>query len=229
MSLALRKATGKIVAFVDDDTQWPNEMILQYLVAAFEDPAVGGVTGRQNALIPVERRSASVITASEVMTMRALQGSGDSNAIMYAAEGTVVCLTGRTMVVKAEAVQTEEFHFALTHQTWKGKIINTGDDGFVTHWLLNHGWKLAFQNAPEAEIFTLTESGSRFAKQLVRWRRAGFRDAIIMLCLEPGFYRSFRRNPGYALNRTLFILKPLTTTLHLIAWSRCVYEWPRIA
>ncbi|PGH27910.1 hypothetical protein AJ80_00460 [Polytolypa hystricis UAMH7299] len=229
MSLALRKATGKIVAFVDDDTQWPSDMVLQYLVAGFQDPTVGGVTSRQSALVPTPRRNASTVTASEVMTMRALDGASDSNAILYAAEGTVMCVTGRTMVAKAEAVQTDEFDFALTHQTWNGRVINTGDDGFVTHWLRNHGWNLAFQSAPEAEIFTLTESGSRFLKQLVRWRRSGFRDFIALICFEPGFRRIFKKHPRYAVKSVLFILKPLTTALHLIAWSQCLYNWPYIA
>jgi hypothetical protein len=47
MSLALQKASGSIVVYVDDDTHWPSERVLPYLLAGFNDPSVGGVTGRQ--------------------------------------------------------------------------------------------------------------------------------------------------------------------------------------
>lgn len=47
MSLALRKAAGKVVVYVDDDTYWPSNKVLPSLLAGLEDPAVGGVTSRQ--------------------------------------------------------------------------------------------------------------------------------------------------------------------------------------
>lgn len=47
MTLALQKAKGKIVAFVDDDTYWPTNEVLPHLLAPFENPGVGGATGRQ--------------------------------------------------------------------------------------------------------------------------------------------------------------------------------------
>lgn len=47
MSLALKKASGKIVAYVDDDTYWPSNKVLPYLLAGFNDLAIGGVTGSQ--------------------------------------------------------------------------------------------------------------------------------------------------------------------------------------
>ena len=47
MSLALDKATGSIITYVDDDTYWPTNKVLPHLLAGFHDPAVGGVMGRQ--------------------------------------------------------------------------------------------------------------------------------------------------------------------------------------
>lgn len=47
MSLAIKHATGRIVAYVDDDTYWPSSKVLPYLLAGFEDPGVGGVGGKQ--------------------------------------------------------------------------------------------------------------------------------------------------------------------------------------
>lgn len=47
MALATREATGDILCFVDDDTVWPSNEVLPYLLAGFENPKVGGVVGRQ--------------------------------------------------------------------------------------------------------------------------------------------------------------------------------------
>lgn len=47
MTLAIRKATGRIIALCDDDTYWPSNKVLPYLLAGFEDPKVGAVGGNQ--------------------------------------------------------------------------------------------------------------------------------------------------------------------------------------
>lgn len=47
MALAVKEASGDILCFVDDDTIWPTDKVLPYLLAGFEDPKVGGVVGRQ--------------------------------------------------------------------------------------------------------------------------------------------------------------------------------------
>lgn len=43
----IEASTGKILALVDDDTFWPQPMVLSYLLVPFEDPTVGGSTGTQ--------------------------------------------------------------------------------------------------------------------------------------------------------------------------------------
>lgn len=47
MACAAREATGDILCFVDDDTVWPTNKVLPYLLAGFENPNVAGVVGRQ--------------------------------------------------------------------------------------------------------------------------------------------------------------------------------------
>jgi hypothetical protein len=160
--------------------------------------------------------------------MRALATSSDSNASLYASEGTVWCLTGRTMVARAEALQSEAFYHALTHEIWRGKSINTGDDGFVTHWLRNRGWRLAFQSAPEAEVFTLVENGPTFVKQLVRWRRSGFRTYLRLVLSEPGFRQLYLEHPGFALKSVQLLIQPLGTALRAVAWFQSIRYWPHL-
>lgn len=179
--------------------------------------------------------------------MRALASSSDSNETAFVADGTVWCLTGRTMVVRAEALQPQhlqpqhikngnnedddenDFCHALTHETWAGKPINTGDDGFVTHWLLNRGWRITFQSAPEAEVLTLVEDAPNFARQLVRWRRSGFRTHSRLILHEPGFWALRRVYPGFAVKCARFLVRPLSTLILFSAWVDAIWRSPHVA
>ena len=171
--------------------------------------------------------------------MRALASSSDSNETAFVDDGTVWCMTGRTMVVRAEALQRQhtktdnsdenDFCHALTHETWAGKPINTGDDGFVTHWLLNRGWRITFQSAPEAEVLTLVEDAPNFARQLVRWRRSGFRTFLRLILYEPGFWALRKVYPGFAVKCVRFLVRPLSTLILLAAWVDALWRSPRVA
>jgi cellulose synthase/poly-beta-1,6-N-acetylglucosamine synthase-like glycosyltransferase len=52
MALSVEKSSGDILCFVDDDTVWPTDKVLPYLLAGFEDPKVAGVVGRQRQVTP---------------------------------------------------------------------------------------------------------------------------------------------------------------------------------
>lgn len=133
------------------------------------------------------------------------------------------------MLARAEALHNDKFCYDLTHETWRGKLINTGDDGFVTHWLLNQGWRLAFQSAPEAEVLTLVESAPGFVKQLVRWRRSGFRTYLRLVLHEPGIKKFQQDYPGFAIKIIRFLVKPLSTLIHAVAWLLTIRSYPYIA
>lgn len=47
MVVGVQEAQGKILALVDDDAFWNTTEVIPYLLAPFEDPKVGGVTGKQ--------------------------------------------------------------------------------------------------------------------------------------------------------------------------------------
>ncbi|KAJ1333162.1 N-acetylglucosaminyltransferase [Microdochium nivale] len=229
MSLAIKHATGRIVAYVDDDTYWPSSKVLPYLLAGFEDPGVGGVGGKQSAFVPATRRAAGVITASEVASIRALSGSASANADSYAKEGVVWCLPGRTLLARAEGLPIDDFCHALTHEYWGSKQINTGDDGFITHYLMKRGWKLAFQSAPESEVLTLVEPAENFIKQLVRWRRSGFRTYLTLVLHDPGLWTLYSWYPGFSKLVLRFLLRPITTVVHSVAWAHAFYSHPKFA
>ncbi|RYP79600.1 hypothetical protein DL770_006601 [Monosporascus sp. CRB-9-2] len=233
MKLALEKATGSIVAFVDDDTIWPTEKVLPFLIAGFEDPEVGGVAGKQrqalHAFIPAERQDPNTVTPWEVAAMRFLSSYNHGTAAQYAADGGVFCLVGRTMLARAKAVQNPEFLHALTNEFWRGKKINTGDDSFMTRWLHTRGWKFRIQDAPEAEVLTIVERDATFVKQLVRWRRSGFQGFVRRLTYEPGFFEIYKKQPYFARKLLQALFGPLIILIHLWAWATCIRDTPLIA
>ncbi|RYO92283.1 hypothetical protein DL766_001774 [Monosporascus sp. MC13-8B] len=67
--------------------------------------------------------------------MRLLNGYNHGTAAQYAADGGIFCLVGRTMLARVKAVQNPELLDTLTSEFWRGKNINTSDDGFLTRWL----------------------------------------------------------------------------------------------
>ncbi|RYP64535.1 hypothetical protein DL771_008724 [Monosporascus sp. 5C6A] len=215
MKLALEKATGSIVAFVDDDTIWPTEKVLPFLIAG--------------AFISAERQDPNIVAPWEVAAMRFLGSYNQGVAAQYAADGGVFCLVRRTMLVRAKAVQNPEFLHALTHEFWRGKKINTGDDSFLTRWLHTKGWKFCIQNAPEAEVFTMVERDATFVKQLVRWRRSGFQGFIRRLTYEPGFFKVYKKQPYFARKLLQALFGPVIILIHLWAWATCIRDTPLIA
>ncbi len=48
----IEAAAGTILALVDDDTFWPHDMVLRYLLAPFEDKNVGACGGAQKCVSP---------------------------------------------------------------------------------------------------------------------------------------------------------------------------------
>lgn len=102
------------------------------------------------------------------------------------ADGGCFCMVGRTMMVRAEIVTDPRFMYAITTDTWCGKLLNTGDDVFITRWLQTEGWDIAIQNAPEAEITTIVFDNASFLRQLVRWQRSAIQSFLTIVFFQPG-------------------------------------------
>ncbi|GKT73778.1 polysaccharide synthase [Colletotrichum tofieldiae] len=90
------------------------------------------------------------------------------------------------MIVRAEIAMDPRFIHAITTDTWCGKLLNTGDDVFLTRWLQNEGWDIAVQNAPEAEIKTIVFDDCNFLRQLIRWQRSAIQSFLTTIFYQPG-------------------------------------------
>ncbi|KAF5684978.1 beta-lactamase-like 1 [Fusarium denticulatum] len=220
MALAVREATGDILCFVDDDTVWPSNNVLPYLLAGFENPTVGGV---------VERQNPDALTPWEVAAIRKLSSNNEKQMLLHASGGGIWCLVGRTMLLRTAAVKSGTFLDDLKNEIFGGGLLQTGEDSFITRWLRRNGWELFHQDAREAEVFTEVKGDSTYVGQLIRWRRNGFQAFINQLFIDPGFRRIYKRDAYFARKLAEEFGRPLITLIHLVGWGLAIMNSPRIA
>ncbi|KAI0483722.1 nucleotide-diphospho-sugar transferase [Xylaria cf. heliscus] len=198
-------STGSIIAFVDDDVLW-NPDTLQHLLAPFQQPDVGLVGGPVESYVPKDRQDASVISAYEVAALRNRTKRRNGNKASYSLEGSAsFTVSGATMLLRAEIVKERDFQNAFRTEMFAGVQQNTGDDAFVTRWVLfqhlqegrkaRQQWKLGMQFTPEATVSTTLITDSRFIDQMKRWSRTGLRLRIICLFRDPGLRTFWRAKP----------------------------------
>lgn len=174
MVLGIQRAQGSLIVFADDDVIWPPEL-LQHVLACFENEQVGGVGCLQS---PQSGRhtQANIWTDLEMLrvSQRMIQISAN-----FAFDGSVTCLSGRTAAYRAEILKANDFVRAFTKDFWCGRyLLDSGDDVFITQWVLSTGWKLALQTSPAATIRMTCTSTSRHLLQLLRWARNSKRGQI---------------------------------------------------
>ncbi|KAF7350635.1 Glycosyltransferase family 2 [Mycena sanguinolenta] len=185
MDVGIEAARGSVVAFVDDCVFWQQPAaILPSLLAPFEDYAVGGVVGRQSAHIAPERRDPSVVTAAERVSP--LTGAAGASR------------AGRALI-RTAILKDADFRWALTNDMWMGNALNTGDDSFITRWMIKRGHKMSIQDAPEAEISKVVMRDTKvYAKQTIRWQRTSLQTCTSLVLIDPGFRALWRQYPYLA-------------------------------
>jgi cellulose synthase/poly-beta-1,6-N-acetylglucosamine synthase-like glycosyltransferase len=143
---------------------------------------------RCSAYIAPERRNPSIVTAAEVAALKYMNANQMLQAARFAADGGCWCLEGRTFFARSSILKAADFRYALTHDMWMGKALNTGDDSFFTRWMITHGWKMCIQDAPEAEISKVVMQDTKvYAKQTIRWQRTSLQTCTSLVLLDPGF------------------------------------------
>ena len=60
----------------------------------------------------------------------------------------------------------------------------SGDDKFMTRWVVKRGWKMRMQLSPECTLATTFKADGKFFKQILRWTRNTWRSDFKSLVLE---------------------------------------------
>lgn len=179
MVKGIKEVTTDIIVFADDDAIWP-PTLLPYVLACFEDQKVGGV-GTSQRVQPV----GSKFTVWEVLAAFRLTIRNIEIAASTHIDGGVCCLSGRTAAYRTVILKDPEFIHGFTHDYWLDRYhLNSGDDKFLTRWMVSHGWSTYIQCCKEAELLSTMKPNWRFLKQVLRWTRNTWRSDMRSLFTE---------------------------------------------
>ncbi|PWN38098.1 polysaccharide synthase [Meira miltonrushii] len=159
-----------IIVFADDDAIWPPTM-LPWVLACFEDQSVGGVGTSQRVKPQGYKMTVWETLAAFRLSIRNFEIAASTHI-----DGGVPCLSGRTAAYRTVILKDPAFLHEFTHDYWLGKyLLNSGDDKFLTRWLVYNGWKTYIQVCPQAELLSTMKPDWRFLKQVLRWTRNTWR------------------------------------------------------
>ncbi|ORY01102.1 hypothetical protein K493DRAFT_298565 [Basidiobolus meristosporus CBS 931.73] len=182
----IRHTTTEILVFADDDAIWP-PTCLEYMLACFEDRRMGGV-GTSQSVKPVgKHQTVWEVLAGFRLTQRNIEVAASTHI-----DGGVCCLSGRTAAYRTSILKDPAFIHNFTNDFWLGKYqLNSGDDKFLTRWMVRHGWNTYVQVCPEAELLSTFKNNWRFLKQVLRWTRNTWRSDIRSLFTERVIWHRF--------------------------------------
>ncbi|MCJ1356796.1 MAG: hypothetical protein MMC33_006792 [Icmadophila ericetorum] len=209
----------KICVLADDDVMWPPNL-LAWLLAPMENPSCGGVGTSQR----VQR----MLNPSFIQRIWGFLGAlyierrnFDCAACNWI-DGGLPCISGRTAAYRAEILQNQDFLDGFINERWGQKPLKAADDNYITRWLVNHGWEIAFQFHPEVEVVTTLEENRKFLLQCLRWSRSNWRSNLTSLFVERNVWQ---RQPWstYAVFLTTLTHWALLSDICLIYF--CPSEW----
>ncbi|KAK5631100.1 hypothetical protein RRF57_006815 [Xylaria bambusicola] len=226
----INEAKGRIIALVDDDAFWIQEILIN-LLAPFQVEDVGLVGGPIESYVPSERKDSAVITGWEVAALRARSKREGGNKAFYMRDGsTNFTVSGATMLLRSEILKEPVFQTEFTGETFMGQRMNSGDDSFITRWMLfqhlredrkgGAKWRLGMQITPEATVFTALIPDRKFAEQMKRWLRTGLRFRLMCLLSDPGLRNFWRTTPYMCRKMVEAMFNPLLT----LVWYLCYFK-----
>ncbi|KAK7448764.1 hypothetical protein VKT23_013496 [Stygiomarasmius scandens] len=179
MTHGIRNTTTDIIVFADDDAIWP-PTLLPYVLACFEDQKVGGVGTSQRVKSVGDKMTVWEVLAAFRLSIRNIEIASSTHI-----DGGIPCLSGRTAAYRTIILKDPEFLYGFTHDYWLGKYqLNSGDDKFLTRWMVSHGWSTYVQCCKEAELLSTMKPNWRFLKQVLRWTRNTWRSDLRSLFME---------------------------------------------
>ncbi|KAF9938031.1 hypothetical protein BGZ65_000559 [Modicella reniformis] len=198
----IRNTTSEIIVFADDDAIW-QPACLEYILACFEDPNMGGVGTSQTVKSVGRFQTVWEVLAGFRLTIRNIEIAASTHI-----DGGVCCLSGRTAAYRTCILQDPQFQYEFTHDFWLGKYpLNSGDDKFLTRWMVYYGWNTYVQICKEAELLSTFKNNWRFVKQVLRWTRNTWRSDFRSLFTERVIWK---RHPYVAFTMVDKIFNPIT-------------------
>lgn len=192
LSTGLKAVRTRLTCFVDDDCQWCDSDYLHRLVKPFDNRTIGGVGSKQimrpGEEPPEEKGGEPIFRKEKILEVMAdLRLSVRYIDLMAttAVDRGCSCISGRTMCFRTEAISEEAFHHAFMHEMLWGIHLLSGDDKFLTRYIINKGYKTYHQLQAGCVLTTTFESRPQnHMSQLIRWSRNTWRSDITALFKE---------------------------------------------
>ncbi|GAA5996757.1 hypothetical protein JCM11641_007569, partial [Rhodosporidiobolus odoratus] len=186
MAEGVRRTLTDVIIFADDDALWPSTL-MPIILACFEDPQIGGV-GTSQIVLP--QSPTGKFTVWETLAAFRLSIRNVEIAASTHFDGGCPCLSGRTAAYRTGILKDPEFLYGFTNDFWRGKYhLNSGDDKFLTRWLVSHGWKTYIQVCQGAELKSTMKADWTFLKQVLRWTRNTWRSDLRSIFMERHVWR----------------------------------------
>ncbi len=164
----IERATGDLVALVDSDTLWADN-VRESTLPYFTDPKMGGVT--------VPQRVSNPDTISNVLFDMLLWNRYREEVPFLLGLGKAYnTLSGRTAIYRREALINEHYDNVhdLMHEFFMNARAISGDDKRLSHLILEQGWKVGY--SPNTVVYTQGLGHfKKFMKQRLRWTRNSWR------------------------------------------------------
>lgn len=160
----IEQAKHPIVALVDSDTIWEDE-VLKNALPPFADKKLAAVATRQSVENPKT-------LAQKLFSIRLEQRYWDDIPFLTVTGNVLSCVSGRTGFYRREVLLP--LLDALVNETFLGKKVISGEDKRLTYLVEAQGWKVTYQS--NAHVFTPGEKNlSTFINQQIRWTRNSWR------------------------------------------------------
>jgi hyaluronan synthase len=171
-------ASTPLVALVDSDTIWADDVATQVCMP-FADPAVGGVSTRQNVYNPSG-------FLQRVNDMYLDYRYFDENAAQTVVGRAISCLSGRTAVYRRQLLVDVADDFMA--EEFLGVPCMSGDDKCLTSQILQRGHLTVLQRT--ARVWSTFPGEPRtFFRQRLRWSRNTWRSDIRALFIDRWAWR----------------------------------------
>lgn len=215
----INAARTEILALSDDDAIWSDDFI-KWMLVPFDNPRMGGV-GSSQAMMPVgDKPTLWEIMADMRLSMRMMEASATSYV-----DGGISCLSGRTAVYRREILSDSALQDSFINEKWMGKYyLHSGDDKFLTRWLVSHDWQMGFQMHQDAMLRTTFKPNWYFLKQLLRWTRNTWRSDFRSLFIDR---KIWSRYPCVAFNMLDKMINPATLLLGPVLIGHAMFHHTR--
>jgi len=198
---ALQHSSAEIIISIDSDCIFDPDAIRE-LTACFSEPGIGSVGGR----VGVRNPNDNTITAIQTFVY---YSAFQLYKVPENWTRSVGCISGCLFAIRRELLLKIEPKVRSRH--WFGIPVNQGEDRFLTHQTLLHGYGTYINN--DALCWTTVPSTlTELFKQQLRWRRSVIRDLFFTLRTLPQHVWKLHPNSVATL-----VLTPLGAIVALLA------------